>query len=80
MSGERGRDQDQMDGAALTMPETIRQLRAIADELAAKDINVPIYDEEEIYHNCTVQVWRNSKTGEVSIGWWKEDEDENDLQ
>lgn len=49
MSGERGRDQDQMDGAALTMPEIIRQLRAIADALAAKDINVPIYDEEEIY-------------------------------
>ena len=80
MSGARGRDQDQMDGTALTMPEIIRQLRAIADALAAKDINVPIYDEEEIYHNCTVQVWKHSKTGEVSIGWWKEDEDENDLQ
>lgn len=30
-----------------------------------------IYDEEEIYPNCTVQVWRNSKTGEVSVGWWE---------
>lgn len=29
-----------------------------------------IFDEEEIYPNCTVQVWRNSKTGEVSVGWW----------
>jgi hypothetical protein len=29
------------------------------------------YDEEEIHRNCTVQIWRNSKTGEVSIGWWE---------
>ncbi len=33
------------------------------------------YDEEEIHPNCTVQIWRNSKTGEVSIGWWKKGED-----
>lgn len=33
-----------------------------------------VYDEEEVHHNCTVQVWRNSVTGEVSIGW-EENED-----
>ena len=29
------------------------------------------YDEEEIHPDCTVQVLRNSKTGKVSVGWWK---------
>lgn len=36
-----------------------------------------IFDIEEIYPNCTVQVLRNSVTGEVSVGWWKNEEDEN---
>ena len=35
-----------------------------------------IYDVEEIYHNCTVQVLRNSFTGAVSIGWWPNDTEE----
>lgn len=34
-----------------------------------------LYDEEEIYPSCTVQVWRNSKTGEVSVGWWPNTEE-----
>lgn len=33
------------------------------------------YDEEEIHPNCTVQIWRNSKTGGSSIGWWENGED-----
>lgn len=32
-----------------------------------------IYDEEEIHENCTVQILRNSQTGETSIGWWEND-------
>lgn len=47
--------------------------------MAAKDIYVPIYDQEEIHHGCTVQILKNSVTGEVSIGWWKEEDDESDL-
>ena len=31
------------------------------------------YDKEEIYENCTVQVLTNTKTGDVSVGWWKND-------
>ena len=34
--------------------------------------SIGVFDEEEIIHNCTVQIWRNSVTGEVSIGWWPE--------
>ena len=30
-----------------------------------------IYDQEEIHENCTVQILRNSVTGEESVGWWE---------
>lgn len=33
-----------------------------------------IFDCEEIYPNCTVQVLKNSVTGEVSVGWWENEE------
>lgn len=39
-------------------------------------ITTNIYDTEEIHHGCTVQILHNSVTGEVSVGWWKEKEDE----
>ena len=29
------------------------------------------FDREEIIENCTVQVWENSETGDVSVGWWE---------
>lgn len=29
------------------------------------------YDEQEVHHNCTVHILTNTKTGEVSIGWWR---------
>lgn len=38
--------------------------------------SVSIYDEEEIHPNCTVQILRNSITGETSIGWWENEESE----
>ena len=37
-------------------------------------IETNIFDIEEIYPNCTVQVLRNSVTSEVSVGWWKNGE------
>lgn len=37
---------------------------------AQTDVN--IYDHEETYHGCTVQVLTNTVTGQTSIGWWKE--------
>lgn len=48
----------------------------------SETISMNIFDKEEIYPNCTVQVLTNTVTGEVSIGWWKneEDEDEEDNQ
>lgn len=37
-------------------------------------IETNIFDIEEIYPNCTVHVLKNSVTGEVSVGWWKNEE------
>lgn len=31
------------------------------------------FDEAETYPDCTVQVLRCSDTGEVSVGWWRND-------
>ena len=33
-----------------------------------------IFDEVEVHDNCTVQILRNSATGEESVGWWDNDE------
>lgn len=33
---------------------------------------IAVYDTEEVYKGCTVQVWSNSETGETSIGWYQE--------
>lgn len=29
-----------------------------------------LYDIEEVHENCTVEVWKNSVTGEMSVGWY----------
>lgn len=40
----------------------------------AEIIETNIFDQEEIHTNCTVQILRNSVTGEVSVGWWENKE------
>ena len=45
-------------------------------ELPTQTVETNLFDQEEIHHNCTVQILKNSITGEVSVGWWEnEDED-----
>jgi len=34
-------------------------------------IEMNIYDTEELYPDCTVQILRNSITGDESVGWWR---------
>ena len=36
-------------------------------------ISTGLFDKVETYRNCTVQILTNSVTGEVSIGWWEND-------
>lgn len=41
------------------------------DEPRNETIITSLYDIEEIHPNCTVQILRNSFTGEESVGWWE---------
>ena len=43
----------------------------IENWLTAPHVDKDVFDEEEIHENCTVQILRNTATGEESIGWWK---------
>ena len=52
----------------------IQELAAEAADALENDVEIPIYDQEEIHHNCTVQVLYSSYTGDYSVGWWKEGE------
>lgn len=50
----------------------VRYERALPDEWENID-DFNIYDKETTYCNCTVQVLENTATGEVSVGWWRND-------
>lgn len=54
------------------LQEALRKLARYEDE---EKIQVNIFDKEEIYPNCTVQVLTNTITGDVSVGWWENDEE-----
>ena len=41
------------------------------EQQSVENMEINIYDEEETYSDCTVQVLKNSVTGKVSVGWWK---------
>ena len=51
---------------------TAALLQTASDEDDMMLDSVGVYNEEEIHENCTVQVWRNTVTGETSVGWWQE--------
>ena len=39
-------------------------------------VETNVYDEVEEHKNCTVQILKNSLTGEESVGWWENEEEE----
>ena len=36
-----------------------------------KIVKTNIFDKEETFEDCTVQVLTNTVTGETSVGWWR---------
>lgn len=34
-------------------------------------ITTGLFDIEDLHKNCTVQILKNSITGEMSLGWWE---------
>ena len=51
---------------------TAALLQTASDEDDMMLDSIGVYNEEEIHENCTVQVWRNTVTGETSVGWRQE--------
>ena len=47
------------------------QAEAVKEALSQDEIIADVYDKEEIYPNCTVQILTNTITGKVSVGWWR---------
>lgn len=39
-------------------------------------VETNLYDKEEIFYPCTVQMLTNTLTGQVSVGWWRGAPDE----
>ena len=52
------------------MPSAVEPLES---EFGTGTFSMSVYDVEEVHENCTVQVLKNSMTGERSLGWWKND-------
>ena len=52
---------------------SLRKILSNSKELIAREVLIEtnIFDKEEIYENCTVQILENSITGEISVGWWR---------
>lgn len=45
---------------------------------APEHIESNIFDIEELHKDCTVQVLKNSITGEISVGWWPNEEEDHE--
>ena len=53
-------------------PEEILHMK----KTAAPTVETNIFDKETIIENCTVQILENTVTGEISVGWWKNEDSE----
>ena len=42
------------------------------------EIELNIFNEEETYNDCAVQILKNNATGQTSIGWWKNNKENKD--
>ena len=43
----------------------------VTDIPVYEEITTGLFDIEELHENCTVQILKNSVTGEMSLGWWE---------
>lgn len=57
-------------GAVGYITAALMQTASAEDDKCLLD-EINMFDDEEIHENCTVQVWRNTATGETSVGWWQ---------
>lgn len=41
------------------------------DSIVDRADDADCFDLIETHLNCTVEVWKNTRTGEISVGWYK---------
>lgn len=63
----------------LTLKLSMLQTRYELDTKSKETIDTGIYDKEDIYPNCTVQILTNTETGEMSVGWWENERSTDDI-
>ena len=51
----------------------LKLMLADVDSIVDRARDDDCFDLIETHLNCTVEVWRNTRTGEVSVGWYKSD-------
>lgn len=49
----------------------LKLMLADVDSIVDRARDDDCFDLIETHLNCTVEVWRNTRTGEVSVGWYK---------
>ena len=47
------------------------KMRRYVGNKRTEEIDIPSFDKETRIENCTVQILENTETGEVSVGWWR---------
>ena len=57
-------------GIVLAVLAIVLLIRSLTTE---EIIETNMFDKEEVFPDCTVQVLTNTVTGETSVGWWKND-------
>lgn len=60
--------------AADLIESMAEQIEQMEEDLELLTVDPCLFDQEEVYENCTVQVLTNSHTGDVSIGFWPPDQ------
>lgn len=46
-------------------------VNSLDDYICSKNTEINVFDEVETHENCTVQILRNSITGQTSVGWFE---------
>lgn len=71
---EEAKDWWEKNYGASSAPHYLDALKMRKEDEEKVMIQTNIFDEVEVHENCTVQILRNSVTGETSIGWWENDD------
>lgn len=62
----------------LDADEALILWKCVNDFINKTAVQCNLFDERVVYPNCTVEIWRNSLTGDESVGWWRNESEDSD--